>query len=401
MNLRISSTALSIASLYIPTMVISFGQGMVIPTVPALAEGFEISPGLAAQVITANAVGRFVSLIPGGVMVDRFNPRLALILGPLMIFVGAVTMFVTPFFVLVLGAQFLTGSGDSLWLLGREMTALNLVRANKRGRLMSGFMGTATAGLALGPLAGGIIVDSLDLRAVFLAYAVLALAVLVVATLTRYPSARKRTAKLALFQFGGLRQISPYYRLTYIVLVFATFCMILYRMSLNSAIPLYVGSELGFSSVQVGSIFGVSGFFVLAMIIPAGFIMDKVGRKWATVPSAALPAVAFLAFPFANTMPQLYALAAVVGIANGLALGSLATSTYDVIPAHARGGLQALRRTIGEMGAITGPLIGGIIANTFTPGAAFFVYAPLFMVAALLLAFVARESLVKAGTVKE
>ena len=131
------------------------------------------------------------------------------------------------------------------------------------------------------------------------------------------------------------------------------------------------------------------------MILPAGFVIDKVGRKWATVPSTGIPALAFLLIPFAGSFFQLAVLISFLGIANGLSLGSLATSTYDVVPAHARGRLQAARRTVAEIGGVAGPLFGGYLADSFNPGVPFLVYAPLLILSALLLAAVGRETLVR------
>jgi MFS family permease len=82
-----------------------------------------------------------------------------------------------------------------------------------------------------------------------------------------------------------------------------------------------------------------------------------------------------------------------LGIANGLSLGSLATSTYDVVPASARGRLQAARRTIAEIGGVGAPLLGGFLADTFNPGVPFLAYAPLLVLSAVLLAAVGRETL--------
>ena len=84
-----------------------------------------------------------------------------------------------------------------------------------------------------------------------------------------------------------------------------------------------------------------------------------------------------------------------MGMAQGLSLGAVATSTYHVIPDSGRGRLQALRRTIAEVGGVSGPVMGGIVANAYNPGAAFLVTGPILIVAALLLALVAKETLVK------
>ena len=177
------------------------------------------------------------------------------------------------------------------------------------------------------------------------------------------------------------------------VLVFTTFTMMLYRMVLLSMLPLYVVTHLGYSASQLGFLMAAQGIFVILMVIPAGFVTDKVGRKWATVPSTGLPAIAFLLMPFADSLLEIGALLALLGLASGLSLGSVATSTYDVIPAHARGRLQALRRTTSEIGSITGPLAGGRIAQFSNPGVPFFAVAPFLVLAAGLLAFVAKETL--------
>jgi MFS family permease len=102
-----------------------------------------------------------------------------------------------------------------------------------------------------------------------------------------------------------------------------------------------------------------------------------------------------LLIPLTGSFIQLAVLTAVAGLAQGFSLGSMATSTYDVVPAHVRGRLQALRRTIAELGSGVAPLIGGYLANSFNPGVPFWFYAPLLLLSAVLLATVVRETLEK------
>jgi MFS family permease len=108
-----------------------------------------------------------------------------------------------------------------------------------------------------------------------------------------------------------------------------------------------------------------------------------------------LPGVAFLLVPFADPFATLLPLVVVMGVANGLSLGSLAASTYDVVPASVRGRLQALRRTIADLGAIGGPAVGGLLAEFYGPAVPFIVFAPILLLAGLALAFGAKETLVK------
>jgi MFS family permease len=200
-------------------------------------------------------------------------------------------------------------------------------------------------------------------------------------------------------RLGGLatlyREIHPELRSTYCSIVFATMVNQSQRIIVQSMLPLYAVRYMQLSPSQVGMLFTISGAVIFAMMIPAGFLMDRVGRKWCTVPSTAIPALTFILIPLTSNFFQLALLIGISGVAQGLSLGSLATSTYDVVPAHVRGRLQALRRTIAELGSGMAPLIGGYLANTFNPGAPFFAYAPLLLLSATFLLLVSKETLDK------
>jgi MFS family permease len=389
------SQSVELVKLYGASLLMSFGQGMIIPTIPVIAGAFSISPGLAAQVVTAQGLGRVVGQLPGGVITDRWGSKIAMVLGVVLVAGGSFATAVTPFFSLFLLAQFFVGAGDSIWRLSREVSGLDLVHADQRGRMMSGFMGISSAGIALGPVAGGVITDLASFRAVFWLYGAIGLGTLAMSLGKTQDATAHRIAASLEFHWGKLSQVRPEYRATYLVLVFTTFSMMIYRTALQGLLPLLVVTQLGFSTTHVGTLFGLSGLFVLAMIVPAGIITDKIGRKVATVPSTALPGLAFLALPFVDSMLGLSILAAAIGAANGLSLGSVATTTYDVVPQASRGQLQALRRTVGEVGGTLGPLLGGLIVDAYSPATAFLFYAPFMLLAAALLAFVARETLVK------
>ncbi len=397
MKIQLSAETTGLVKLYSATFLMAFGPGMLLPVIPTIATSFKISAGLAAQLITAQAIGRAVSQIPGGIIVDRRGSKFALILSTILMSASALLATITPLFSLLLLAMFIMGIAESVWMLGREVGGVDLVRPDQRGRLMSGFMGFSSAGVAIGPVVGGILADRMGFRVVFLVYLFIAiLALLTSLTFSEKKSEHKELGPLT-FNLTKFWEIEKPYRITYLVLVFTTFTMMLYRTTLHSMLPLFVGTQLGFSTTQIGSLFGIIGVFVIVMIIPAGIITDKVGRKAATVPSTALPAIAFAAYPFSDSMAQLSILSALIGMSNGLSLGSVATTTYDVIPERSRGQLQGLRRTIGDIGGIIGPLLGGIIADAYNPGATFFVYFPFLLLAAALLAFASRETLGKAN----
>jgi MFS family permease len=399
--------ARGLATLYTSTL-LSGMWAMIVPAIPILAVAFEISPGTAAQIVTASGLGRFVGLPIGGAVLDRLGARSALIAGPALACIAGLLAASVPWFGIILTLVFLIGVAESVWVMAREMAGIDMARPDQRGRILSGFHGVNYLGLALGPLLGGILTENVGFRAVFIVYALCAALSVVLGFSVETPpssfsppplsdrpkNSRRQTLSERLRSLKNLfHQIHPELRPTYIVLVFATFTSIIHRVTTQSMLPLYATSQLGLTPKEVGFLFTISGLSVFAMILPAGFVIDKVGRKWATVPSTGIPALAFLFIPFSETFFQLAILVAFLGVSNGLSLGSLATSTYDVVPASARGRLQALRRTIAEIGGVGAPLLGGFLADSFSPGVPFLAYAPLLVLSAVLLAAVGRETL--------
>jgi MFS family permease len=405
--LKLNPLARGLATLYTSALLAGMWS-MIVPALPVVAQSFDISPGAAAQIITALALGRFAGMPLSGTVLDRLGTRTALTSGPAIACGAALLAGITPWFSLILILMFLLGIGESIWVIAREVAGIDLARQDQRGRVLSGFHGINNLGLALGPLFGGWLTEAVGFRAVFFAYAACAVASVFLGALAahsqtpaRHETSSRRDWSLAALRrrLRGLKelfeQIDPELRATYAVLVFATLTSFMHRVTTQSMLPLLATAELGLSPKEVGMLFTISGFSVFAMILPAGFVIDKVGRKWATVPSTGIPAIAFLLIPFTQNFFQLAVLVSFLGIANGLSLGSLATSTFDVVPAGARGRLQAARRTIAEIGGVAAPLFGGLLADKFNPGVPFLAYAPLLVLSALLLAVVAHETLKK------
>ncbi|HET9882159.1 MAG TPA: MFS transporter [Candidatus Binatia bacterium] len=404
--LRLTPTVRGLITLYASTL-LSGMWSMLVPSIPVMATHFGISPGTAAQVVTALAFGRLAGMPISGVVLDRLGTRTALVAGPGLACAVALLAAIVPWFSIILLLLFVLGIAESIWVIAREVAGIDLALPNQRGRVLSGFHGVNYMGLALGPLAGGLLAETSGFRGAFIVYAACAAISVLLGFMvnnSRTPHSVQATAPAGgrsitawLQRLRNVRklvdQIPPHFRATYVVVVFATFTSFIHRVTTQSMLPLFATTELGLSPKQVGLLFTISGVAAFVMILPAGFVIDKVGRKWATVPSTGIPALAFLLIPFAGNFSQLALLMLFLGIANGLSLGSLATSTFDVIPVNARGRLQALRRTIAEIGGVGAPLAGGILADNFNPGVPFLVYAPLIILSAVLLAFIARETL--------
>jgi MFS family permease len=392
-KLQLNDTTRVLLGLYGPAMIMSLGQGMVVPTIPALAATFGVSAGVAAQLVTAGVVGRFFALLPAGQLLDRFGRKPILVGGPLLVTAASVLTAVAPVFGLLLVAQFLAGFGTSAWSVAREIAAVDVVRPEQRGRMIAGFQGMSSVGMAVGPILGGVVTQLFDFRAVFWVYAVMGAITLAVSLRIRETAGPRRPVRRGLLNLGRLSEVEPYFRVTFVVLIFNTFVAMMRGSLVQSLVPLYLGLQLGRSPSEVGAWFGIYGLFNVLMIAPTGILSDTRGRKFVVIPSIFIALAVFLSFPLAVDPLPLAVLAALTGTFSGLSLGTMATYSYDVIPDHARARLQALRRIIGDSGAILGPAVGGVISDAASPSIAFWAFVPLQVAAGLAIIFLARESL--------
>ncbi|MCC6174199.1 MAG: MFS transporter [Chloroflexi bacterium] len=393
MPFRLAGQARILLHIYLPSVLMGFGLGMLLPTLPILARGFGVAPELAAQAITAYLIGRAGFLFPAGYIVDHFGRRPAMSFGPLIVVAGVSITATTPWFPLVFLGQALVGAGEGLWSLGREIAAVEEIRAESRGRVIGAFFGISSAGTTLGPVLGGLLTDRVGYAAVFASTGVFALVVSGIGMSYRDRPRRAARASSRPSIRRPFDAIAPGYLTTFQVLMFASFCAMLRSTAVQSLLPVYVVSDLGYSASDAGYLFGVTGIVQLLMIAPAGYLSDKVGRKAAVVPAAALAGVSYLGFYLSQEPVGLALSAAVLGLSSGLAVGSMTSYTYDIVAPDARGTIQAFRRSIGEFGSFSGPVLGGLVASISYAGMAFLAFAPLHLASALLVGLMAKESL--------
>src|SRR5437588_5668527 len=315
MRLQLGETGRILIWLYAPSVLLSLGQGMVVPTIPALAASFDVSAGLAARMVTARMLGGVIALLPVGHVLDRFGRRPVLIGGPLLVAVASVLTALAPVFQLLLLTQFLTGLGSSAWMVAREIAAVDVVRQDQRGRMMSGFHGMNSVGVAIGPVLGGLFTDWFGFRSVFWVYGLMALFTLAVSLRIRETAQARPRSSRSLLNIGRISQVEPYFRTTYVVLTINTFVAMMRGALINSLVPLYVGLQLGYSSTAVGSLFGIYGLVNVLMIAPTGVLSDKRGRKAVVVPSTFIATFVFLLFPLVTGIPGLSVLIGLTGVA--------------------------------------------------------------------------------------
>lgn len=121
-------------------------------------------------------------------------------------------------------------------------------------------------------------------------------------------------------------------------------------------VPLYGANTLGLTVVEIGSIVSISSAVDMSLFLPAGILMDKLGRKFASVPSFIVLAIGMAMVPFAVNYTTLLVATCVMGFGNGIGSGTMMTLGADLAPKEATGEFLGVWRLIGDSGTSGGRL---------------------------------------------
>jgi MFS family permease len=116
---------------------------------------------------------------------------------------------------------------------------------------------------------------------------------------------------------------------------------------------------------------------------PAGRFTDTVGRRPAMILGGTLAALSIMAVPFAPNIWLLIVVLCLYGVASAFLGTAPAAAVGDAAGSHG-GTAVALFSMCSDIGAIIGPLVAGLLADTLSYPAAFGVGAALMFVAAAL-----------------
>lgn len=360
---------------YLPAFILSTGLGIALPAIPALANSFHVSFGVASGVITLFLIGSLTGTIPAGWLVDRFGRRPVLIAGPLIIAIAALSIAHTTSFAVLLVLRFFQGFAQQMWLVSRLAAISHGAAANQRGRQISWMYGSDNLGRLVGPMIGGFIAAGLGIRAPFIAYAVLALialipTILLSADTPRRDSATNETNLRAFLQ--TLRDIiAP--RLAYFGVAL---CAGLTRGPFFADLyHLYAAYTYRLGPTQIGYLATAAAILSLPLSFVAGWLLDKLGRMRTMIPgflavSLSLAALALSAFLHLN-LTWYVALFLLTVMTQSLTGGSVQTIGADVAPPGARGTFLGLWQFTGQGGQTLGPIIFAFLADTVGPGSGF------------------------------
>ena len=350
-----------ILPIYIPAFLLAIGGGIVSPTLSIYVKSFELSYTLTTVVLAVGVLGN----IPAGILVERLGRKLSMLLGLVMIGISTVGMGTATHFFQLIVSQLFGGIGMALWMLARHAYMTDVIPIANRGRAIALFGGVNRMGTFVGQFCS--IFLGVNLRLPFFIYTGI-LVLNFVLCLFFIPETRRsanQTTDKKVPYLKQLIQISRQHARLLATAGVGQVCVQTLRRGCNIIIPLYADEVVGLSTQQVRSVVMISSAVDMSMFPIAGYMMDRFGRRYATVPGVCIFATGMVLMSFTGTFTWLLLAATFMKMGNGIASGTMMTLGADLAPREGIGEFLGLWRLTGDFGGSAGPVIVGNLADLF------------------------------------
>lgn len=360
--MRRSELALAV---YLPTALLAMGQGLLLATLPFYATELGVGLTMVSVIVSAAAIGTLVTDVPAGALLYRIGLRRAMLIGSALVVIGTISLALPLSAGMVVGFRLLAGVGTAMWGLSRHAFITQNADPANRGRSIAVFGGINRIGMFGGPAIGGLVATAASTSASFLMAGLMGLLAFVaaVAFIPREKVAPALPRGSGRKRWDVVRQTLQTNSGDLTAAAVAQLFAQMIRQGRQLLIPLVGATVLDLNPAQVGLVMTASAVLDMSMFIPAGVLMDRYGRKFASVPSFALMAVGIGMVPFAGSFVGLMFAALVIGLGNGLGSGTMMTLGADLAPEGATGEFLGIWRLIGDVGMVAGPLAVGLVAT--------------------------------------
>jgi len=341
-------------SAYGPTLLSSIGFGSIAALVPLTALHLGADVAVAALVIGLIGVGQLVADLPAGWLAERLGEKRAIVLACL---VDACALLVAwaAASVVVLGAAILViGMSGAVFGVARQAYLTEVVPVRYRARALSTLGGVFRIGGLLGPLAGAGIVALWGLSAAYIFAATMTLiAAAVTLMLPDLPSdVRARRSEIG----PSLLTVLRGHARVLVTLGLGALLIMLVRSGRQAMLPLWAEAN-GLDATQTNLIYAVSMSFDVALFFLGGSMMDRFGRLAVSAPAMIVMGIGLLVLPLTHTAWTIVAVAALLGLGNGISSGIVMTLGSDASPAAGRTKFLAGWRLVSDTGNSAGPLL--------------------------------------------
>lgn len=343
---------------FAPTVVNAVGLGATAPVLALLARDLGASVGQAAFVVALLGVGSLLGALPAGALVARIGERRAMVLAGVADALAMAVVALAPSLPVMGIGVVASGMSWAVFLLARQGFLIVVAPIHLRARAMSTLGGSHRVGHLVGPILGGaLLAGTGELRSVFWLAAAMGLLSAVVVQLAPDLTAEHEAAARA----GGARppRVLAVLRRHWRTLASVGSAVVLIsgsRSLRTVLLPLWA-EHIGISAATTSLVFGAAALLEICLFYPAGWLMDRVGRRVVAVPVVALIGLGVLLLPLTGEVVGFTLVALLMAVGNGLGAGIVMTLGADTAPTEGRAQYLGGYRLTGDLGGLGGPLV--------------------------------------------
>jgi MFS family permease len=330
--------------------------GALVPLVPGYADEFDLSKAGAGLLVGAFGAGALLGGIPGGILAARFGPRRAVLAGLLLLAVASFAFAVSgsPW---TLGlSRFVQGCSSTVTWAGALAWLTVAAPRARRGELIGTAFGFAVLGAILGPLFGSV-AHVISIEAVFAATGVVALGLTAWAALSAEAPREAQSAGALGRSFADRRFLGGLWLNALPAMLFGL---------LGLLAPLRL-DDAGVGALGIGIVFLSAGLAETALNPLVGRFSDRRGRLLPTRLALAASTIVACGLAAAERPALVIPLVAVAAVAFGgfYTPGMALVSDRAEAVGLAQGMAFGIMNSAWASGNLTGPVVGGALANTF------------------------------------
>lgn len=380
LNAQLAVASGELRAVMLGATLIMAGYGLIVPALPLFAKRFGVGDAKVSLLLTAFAAMRLVGNVFVGRVLQRYGERAVTVTGALIVGVSSLAASAATSYPMLLLFRTVGGVGSAFYFGGLLSYLLARVLPDQRGRATSLFQGAVGAGIFVGPVLGGILIGVAGENAPFAVYGIACLAGAAWSYRTMTATLTEHAAGVQAPQWRSIGVLlrDRTYRIALLVAMVGFIVM----MAPQAILPTLWVEDLQLSKASIGLPFTLMTGAGLLVVLHAGSLVDRRGRRRVVIAGSAALGVSLLGLAAVNGFWTVALAMMAIGAATGYTrpavtsiLGDLTTGTNRAV---AIGGFRVAQ----DMGGLLGPAIAGPLSQAFGPRVGFVAIAAIALLVA-------------------